>query len=207
MNRWVCLRCYESNDDSAAVCAKCGLLRGSMPPAEAQPASPITPARSGRLGGLLRRFGWVVVVAVFAIGAAIFAAQRNDRGEITQGGTLAINELRIGDCFNPKDLDAEEANEVDVRRCDEGHQFEMMFIGEMQDGDYPIESQFEDFVGSACLPAFDEYVGLAYEASRLEVYWYFPLEDSWSQGDRLIQCAVFDPLDSQIVSSLRGVAY
>ena len=73
MNRWVCLRCYESNDDSAPACVKCGLLRGSMPPAEApgQAAawSPIASPRGSMLGGLLRRFAWVGVVAVFAIGA------------------------------------------------------------------------------------------------------------------------------------------
>jgi len=211
MNRWVCLRCYESNDDSAPTCVKCGLLRGSTPPAEApgqaQAWSPVVPPKPGVLGGLLRRFAWVGVVAAFAIGAAIFNAQRDDSGQITKGGTLAINELRVGDCFDPKDLDVEEANEVDVRRCDENHQFEMMFTGPMQDGGYPTEAQFEDFVGASCLPAFDEYVGVAYEASRLEVYWYFPVEGAWGDGDRLIQCAVYDPLDSQIVGSLRGAAY
>jgi hypothetical protein len=211
MNRWVCLRCYESNEDSAPICVKCGLLRGSMPPAEApeqaQAWSPISPPKPGMLGGLLRRFAWVGVVAAFAIGAAIFNAQRDDTGQITKGGTLAINELRVGDCFDPKDLDAEEANEVNVKRCDENHHFELMFAGAMEDGAYPTETQFEDFVGAACLPAFDAYVGLAYEESRLEVYWYFPVEDAWGSGDHLIQCAVYDPLDSTIVGSLRGAAY
>ena len=207
MNRWVCLRCYTSNEDSAAACVKCGLLRGSMAPAEPPAASPIVPARSGVLGGLLRRFAWVPVIAVFAIGGFIFAAQRDESGQITQGGSLAIADLKVGDCFDQKDPDAEQADEVDARRCDQSHQFEMVSIGSMRDGAYPTEIEFENFVGEVCLPAFDEYVGLAYEDSRLEVYWYYPLEDGWNEGDHLIQCAIYDPLESDIVGSLRGAAY
>jgi hypothetical protein len=207
MNRWVCLRCYTSNEDSAAACVKCGLIRGSMAPAEPSAASPIAPARSGVLGGLLRRFAWVPVVAVLAIGGVIFAAQRDDSGQITQGGSLAIADLQVGDCFNQKDPDAEQADEVDAKRCDESHQFEMVSIGSMRDGAYPNDTEFENFVGEVCLPAFDEYVGLAYEDSRLEVYWYYPLEDGWNDGDHLIQCAIYDPLESDIVASLRGAAY
>jgi hypothetical protein len=180
-----------------------------MAPAEPQEAaaSPIAPARSGGWGkvlGLLRRFGWLIVVAAFVIGGAIFAAQRDDSGEITQGGTLAITDLRVGDCFDHRDIDAEE---VDARRCDESHQFEMMFMGTMRDGEYPIEGEFESYVETVCLPAFGDYVGLDYQSSRLDVYWYFPLEEGWNQGDHVMQCAIYDPLDSQLVGSLRGAAY
>ena len=206
MNRWVCLRCYTSNDDSAAACAKCGLARGSMAPAEPQADAAVEPAKSFSLGGVLRRFWWVGVVAAFGIGGAIFATQRDESGQITRGGALAISELRVGDCFDPQDLEAEQADEVNTRRCDETHQFEMLFIGNMAEGEYPSEAAFEEFVGGVCLPAFDEYVGLVYEESRLDIYWYFPLESGWDDGDRLVQCAVYDPLNSQLVGSLRGAA-
>jgi hypothetical protein len=49
-------------------------------------------------------------------------------------------------------------------------------------------------------------MGLTYEESRLDVFWYFPLEDGWSAGDCLVQCAVYDPLNSQLVGSLRSAA-
>ncbi|HLF09079.1 MAG TPA: septum formation family protein [Dehalococcoidia bacterium] len=203
MNRWVCLRCYTSNEDSAAACAKCGLLRGSMAPAETASASPIAPPRSSPWGGLLRRFGWVAVVGVFAIGGAIFAAQRDDSGAITQGGSLPISDLRVGDCFDPQDIDAQEADEVNAKRCDEGHQFEMISIGNMPDGGYPSDADFEGYVADVCLPAFDDYIGLPYESSRLDIYWYVPVEEGWNQGDHEVQCAVYDPLDSQLIGSLR----
>lgn len=203
MNRWVCLRCYTANDDSAAVCTKCGLLRGSMPPAGTVEASPIAPSEPSLLGGLVRRFWWVGVVAAFAVGGAIFAAQRDSSGEITRGGSLAISDLQVGDCFDPQDIDAEEADEVTAKRCDETHQFEMMLTGNMRDGGYPSESEFDDFVATVCLPAFADYIGRSYEDSRLDVYWYVPLEEGWDQGDHLVQCAVYDPFDSELVGSLR----
>ena len=185
----------------------CGLLRGSMAPAEPQAAaSPIAPAGPSIWGGLLRRFGWLIVAGIFVMGSVVFATQRNDAGEITSGGSLAISELQVGDCFDPKNADAEEAEEVDTRRCDEPHQFEMVAIGTMPEGAYPAEVEFENFVGAVCLPAFDEYVGLAYEESRLEVAWYFPIEDGWNDGDRTIQCAITDPLENQLTESLRGAA-
>jgi hypothetical protein len=189
---------------------KCGLLRGSEAPAESaesQAWSPIAPPKPGVLGGLLRRFGWIGVVAAFGIGAALVQAGRDDSGVITKGGSLAISELKVGDCFNQQDPDAEEANEVDAKPCDDGHEFELIFVGAMPDGAYPIQTDFENYVGGACLPAFDEYVGMAYEQSRLEVYWYFPVEAGWDQGDHTIQCAIYDPDDSEIVGSLRGAAY
>jgi len=180
-----------------------------MAPAESSPAlspSPVAAPRANLLVGILRRFGWLIVVAVIGIGGAIFAAHRDSSGNITQGGSLQISSLQVGDCFNPKDIHATQAEEVDAKRCDETHQFEMMAIAAMPAGRYPTEADFESFVQATCVPAFADYVGIAYDASKLDVYWYFPLQDGWDAGDRTIQCAVYDPLDSSLVGSLRGAA-
>jgi hypothetical protein len=146
----------------------------------------------------------VILVVGVGVGGAIFAAHRDSTGKITQGGSLAISHLAIGDCFDRKDPNADQAEEVNARRCDEKHQFELMAIATMPEGDYPTKSQMEDFMASRCLPAFAAYVGRAYEASHLDIYWFAPVEEGWGNGDRLIQCAVYDPLSSQITGSLRG---
>lgn len=202
-NRWVCLRCFSANDDSNGTCATCGLARGATPEAQGWAAQPPARSRSG-WGSIVRRFGWLAVVGVLAAGGAIFAAQRNDAGEITKGGNLAIEDVRIGDCFNLKDVHAEETSEVDAKRCGEAHQFEMVFAGEMRSGEYPTEAEISDFVASACGPAFDDYVGMAYADSHLEVFYWFPVTEGWNRGDRGVQCAVYDPLDNALLGSLRG---
>ena len=80
--RWVCRRCFHSNDGTVGACANCGLARGSEVPAgEAGvvPAAP-APATSGGSGwsGLLR-FAWIPIVIV-VVGAGILFAARRDEG-------------------------------------------------------------------------------------------------------------------------------
>ncbi|HYM52990.1 MAG TPA: septum formation family protein [Candidatus Dormibacteraeota bacterium] len=209
MGRWVCLRCYESNDAAVVSCSKCGLARGATPdPSEpaTTDAVPAAPAARGPgwLGGVVRRFGWVIVVAVVAIAGFAFSAGRDDSGAISRGGNLAITDLRAGDCFNLRDREAEEIGEVDAKRCNEPHQFEMMFVGDMPAGAFPSDEALTDFTVANCLPAFEAYVGLAYETSRYDLYQFAPTLDGWNSGDHALQCALFDPLNDELSGSLRA---
>jgi hypothetical protein len=100
MGRWVCLRCYESNDAALVSCAKCGLARGTTPAAP-EPGAPDAGAPFGFpaaqptqqpsvLGGLLRRFAWVPIVIVVALVGFWFSAGRDDTGAITRSGNMPI---------------------------------------------------------------------------------------------------------------------
>jgi hypothetical protein len=220
MGRWVCLRCFESNDAALMACAKCGLARGAPPqPASAgyaprtdpgaaaampQPTQPTEPGNA--LLGLLRRFGWIAVVALFAIIGWWFSAGRGESGELTRSGNLSVTDLRVGDCFSLKDPGAETIGEVDAKVCSEPHEFEMMFVGNLPHAELPGEGAMRDWVGANCLPAFDAYVGLAFEDSALDIFQFVPTEDSWDQGDHSIQCAIYDPQESQLTGSLRNAA-
>jgi Septum formation len=201
MDRWTCLRCFTANDDSVMECTNCGLLRGATPPAGTEQPPP-TGARAGAARGIVRRVLPFAIFGAIAFGGYLFAAQRGDNGEITQGGSLPIADVREGDCFDLPESESEETNDVDARLCDEAHQFEMMFVGDMPAGDYPVESAFETFVADACLPAFETYVGLAYEDSALDIFWFYPTADTWDSGDQSVQCAVYDPLESELTSSV-----
>ena len=209
MGRWVCLRCYESNDAALVSCAKCGLARGATPdPNDSATAAAIpttAPARvPGRMGSLLRRFAWLPVVAVVAVAGYAFSAGRDDTGAISRGGNLAITDLRVGDCFNLRDKQADEVDEVDAKPCNETHQFEMMFVGDMPDGAFPSDEALTDFTVANCLPAFNAYVGLAYEDSRYDLTQFTPTVNGWSDGDHALQCALYDPADDELKTSLRG---
>jgi hypothetical protein len=59
---------------------------------------------------------------------------------------------------------------------------------------------------TGCLPEFDRFVGLAYDASTLDYYAYRPSEESWAGGDRVISCVIWDPA-GQVAGSLQGAAY
>jgi hypothetical protein len=150
--------------------------------------------------------GLVFLVLVFGggISSLLFGAGRGDSGEIAKPGDLTAVDLRVGDCFDVKDPAADLVDNVIARPCTQEHQYEMFYTGSMPEGDYPPHSVFEVFMNSNCLPAYLGYVGNDYETSTLNVYWLSPSADGWSQGDRSIQCAVYDPDADRLTGTLKG---
>jgi hypothetical protein len=210
VSRWVCMRCFEANDDAVAACQACGLPRGATPPPGEEPAGEASPAdaRGGARGlvPLLLRFWWVGLLVVIPVVGFLFNAQRGSEGQITRSGSMAVTELRIGDCFDLQDESADEVQDVNAQPCSQPHEFEMIHIGEMPGADYPTDELLGAWLADNCLPAFDAYVGLAYEQSRYDIAWFQPTEQGWSQGDRSVQCAVADPGNARLTQSLRGSA-
>ena len=164
------------------------------------PAAPVPLWRRIPIGG--------IIVAVLVIGGGIsswyFGAGRNDAGEIAKPGDLTANNLRVGDCYDLKEPEADEIEDVTAKPCTEPHQYELYFTGAVPDGDYPAESVFEAYVVANCDPAFTGYVGRAYQDSLLDIYWLYPTDGSWRQGDRTVQCAVYDPKIPRLTASLKG---
>ena len=159
-----------------------------------------SPAPSAAQGGvpLWRRippglviFG--VILLVGAIGGLVFNASRSDTGEIIRSGNLTAKDLRAGDCFDLKDPEAEEVDEVTALPCTDEHEYEMFFVGNLADGAFPAEDTVTTFLTANCLPAFTTFVGMAYEDSELDIFWLSPTEESWRLGDHSIQCAVYHP--------------
>ena len=153
--------------------------------------------------------GWIIVgLLVFGGGLAglLFNASRSSSGEITRSGDLTANDLRVGDCFDLKEPDAEEISDVTAHPCTEAHEYEVFFIGTLAEGAYPGEDGLTAFVVDNCGPAFDSYVGTAYTDSQLDFSWLYPSSDSWSDGDRSVQCAVYDPRSSRLTNSLKSTA-
>jgi len=203
--RWVCRRCFNSNDGDVGTCTQCGLTRGSEVPAgeAAVPAAAAAPSGASRWSWLLR-FWWIGLVMVIAVGGAIFAARRDDAGQIVGGGDLEATELRAGDCFDLRDPNEEEIEDVQAKPCTEVHEFEMYYVGLLPDGEYPDEATFVGFLEEDCLPAFDEFVGISYEESQLDIYWLTPTAEAWDAGGRQLQCAVFHPTNDELTDSMQG---
>ena len=57
----------------------------------------------------------------------------------------------------------------------------------------------------ACVARFEDFVGLDYPSSRLDVMTLYPSADSWQRhDDREIVCAVYDMEAKKLVGSVRG---
>ena len=147
---------------------------------------------------------FVALIIGGGISGWYFAAGRSASGEISKAGDLMARDLRVGDCFDLKEPEAEELEDVTARPCAQEHQYELFFTGSLPEGAYPPESVFEDYFDDNCGPAFATYVGKAYELSELDAFWLIPTAEAWVAGDRSVQCSVHDPVVDRLTTTLRG---
>lgn len=145
-----------------------------------------------------------VLVVGGAVAGFITNANRSSTGDITRGGDLTSNDLRVGDCWDMKDRSADTIDNVTAKPCGEAHEYEVFYIASMAEGAYPGEEAFSTYVDATCLPAFQAYVGSAYDDSKLDISWLYPGSDGWAGGDRTVECSVYDPNDNQLTASLRS---
>jgi hypothetical protein len=206
--RWVCKRCYADNDEPASACVRCGLLRGAEA-TEADRADWATaagvplPATAAPAWRRYLRFWWIPVLAVVVGVGYLTAAKRDGAGAISDSGTLQIEEVRVGDCFDIED--AEEISEVAAGPCTDPHGYEMFHLATWSGPDgYPTEDAMLDFIFQACVPVFEDYVGMSYETSVIDFVPFTPTEGGWNDGDRVVQCALYDPGNEQLTTSLRN---
>ena len=76
-------------------------------------------------------------VLVVAVAGLYFNASRSATGEIDKSGDLSVVDLRVGDCFDDKDLFADQIGDVKAVPCTTEHEFEVFYVGAMGDGSYP----------------------------------------------------------------------
>lgn len=70
--------------------------------------------------------------------------------------------------------------------------------------DFPGEAAVDGYATDECLRRFEEYVGVAYEASALDVVFVAPGEDGWEDGDRRVACVVYHTDFAPLTGSVRG---
>lgn len=206
--RWVCKRCFADNDGLAGQCARCGLARGSEATDEdrrAWAAAAGLPAPATERPGWQRwlRYWWIPVVAVVLVIGYLTTARRGDDGAVTGGGTLGVDSLRVGDCFN-SGVETE-ISDVDAVPCDEPHAYEAYAVADYEATAYPAsDAAFEEAFFEVCIPPFESYVGIPLADSELWVAAIMPTEESWNAGDRGFICYLYEEGSSMLRGSLRG---
>jgi hypothetical protein len=113
----------------------------------------------------------------------------------SSGDSESVFDLRPGDCFDDPVEDgdfAEEAETLPMVDCDDPHDNEAYALYDMEGGAFPAQAAIDDEAISKCVPLFEDYVGSSYETSRLDIWWIFPTEEGWSEGDREVACVLYD---------------
>ena len=211
--QWTCARCSTENPDSTLACSSCRMIRGAVvvPGWSESPAVPVASEwaiHANKPAPLLARIPLAIVMGILILvagGVAVYyGADRSPTGEIIGAGTLVVNELQVGDCFDLTILPNGEIRDVIARPCADEHEYELFWTGSMPEGDYPSESAFDSFFQEHCFGPFADYVGVGYAETRLDIYWIAPNENAWTLGDRFFQCSVFDPSNPRMTNSLKG---
>lgn len=129
------------------------------------------------------------------------SASTSDGGE-----TINVLDLDLGDCLPYLDGEGD-VYELPLVPCDQPHDSEVYFVFSMpDDADYPGDDALTDEAISRCQTAFEEFVGMSYDESELDYWWFTPTKATWNySGDRTTQCLVYS-YDGDVTGTLEGAA-
>jgi uncharacterized protein DUF4190/putative regulator of septum formation len=148
-------------------------------------------------GAGMARAGWILGLAGLVIGVVFVII-----AVVTDDDDTNVDELRVGHCLQMDDL-GDVVRDVPTVDCAERHDGEVYASGDLQGASHPGLTRVLELVNSACYEAFEPYVGATYEDSDLEIFYLYPLEQTW-RIDRGYLCIAY-PLDgSTLVGSVEG---
>ena len=161
------------------------------------------------MGVRLRRrlcFGAGYALAAFVL-AACGGAERDDSGEIVEGGDIDVFSFEVGDCFDDPPGTSTGVAEVPAVPCSESHDNEVFALGDHpadDDAPYPGDAAMQSFAEEFCLGEFEGYVGISYDESRFAAAPFFPSQDTWEQqDDREFVCFLYDLESQKLTGSMK----
>lgn len=122
---------------------------------------------------------------------------------VTDGITVDASGLTVGMCLNEEAATGAVgiAQKVD---CAKPHFGEVMSEGKITlPGDTFDEAKVAELGNEYCIKSFETFDGLRYDKSSLQMFPLVPTEKSWSAGDRIITCIVYDQTQL-ITGTLKG---
>lgn len=177
------------------------------------------------------RFGLVVVALLFAtactsatgdddaddVKPAIIQVTPQSTGQdqptpVPEGRVENQYDLEVSWCFNQYDFLVESTEEtqeittvVDCRRPHEGEVYATYFHPAGAERPYPGNREIERWANVNCYDGFEEFTGVAFELSELQIGTIRPTEETWTgEGThREVTCYVYAP-DAQLTGPMQG---
>ncbi|MER5351131.1 DUF4190 domain-containing protein [Kitasatospora sp. NPDC002551] len=156
----------------------------------------VTGLVTGVLGAIVSLFG---VIGLLAVGV-----EAEEYGDTPRGpkGSVQIEELRAGDCFNEPPLSSGQSGEsasiywVLVVSCSAPHNGEVAGSGNLAGrgpAAYPSTSEIDEMAERICGPVRDDYALDSWLVpDGMEEGYYYPSRVSWASGDREVTCTFQD---------------
>ncbi len=99
---------------------------------------------------------------------------------------------------------------MDAVPCSEPHESEVYAVLDVDMGEaWPGQDAITTESENQCVQQFEGFVGLTYDQSVLNLFYFSPTEESWTeQSDREVVCIVLDPTapDRRTTGTLQGAA-
>lgn len=138
-------------------------------------------------------------------------ANRDESGALVEEGSLKALTIRLGDCFdNAGAFENDEAGDVSSLPgvpCADPHDNEVYAVFDVEYANFPGDEQIAEDAFGACHDRFEEFVGLEYESSTLEIAALYPSIESWAMhNDREVVCAVYDMNGSKLTGTMQGAS-
>lgn len=162
-------------------------------------AKQIKQAAGGLTGKGLARAGWILGILGLIGGIALWVV-----AALNVAGTTPASSLEVGQCVDlPKGDDTEVAR-LDTPNCDEPHDAEVFFVGDLGNGDdpYPGIDEIDRVMAEECMPEFLAYVGTTYGEGELDVFRLYPTEANW-EADQGYVCLAFLRSEDKLTESIK----
>jgi hypothetical protein len=132
-------------------------------------------------------------------------SERNEEGEIEEGGDVGVFALKVGDCFGDAST-VGSVSDVAATPCSEPHVNEVYHQFDLPEGAAdPNTAATNPEVEETCLAEFEKYVGVAYESSTTyEITFLYPDPTAWETGERGVDCIVTSASGEPTTGSAKG---
>jgi len=118
---------------------------------------------------------------------------RDEDGALQEAGEVRADRVREGDCFLEPEGQPTQFATFDAVPCTEAHDYEVYELAEVPGERYPGEEVVAEAARTACLDAYEPFVGAPFEGSAYSVLPITPTRETWEEdGDREIICALFE---------------
>ena len=159
----------------------------------------------------MKKFLAYAAVGLGVVGYNVMTeADRDASGAIVSGGSVDAFTMQLGDCFdNTRSLASDEAGQVSSLPgvpCSEPHDNEVYAIFDVSYDSFPGDEPMAELAFEQCLSRFQDFVGLEYESSVLDITALYPSQASWAQNDREVVCAIYDMNGQKLTGSAKNTA-
>jgi hypothetical protein len=153
-------------------------------------------------------FAGIALAALTLSGCSAITSLLGDETVVEgEGDAQDIFTIEVGDCINDSAA-GESVTTVPTVDCAELHDSEAYKSIILDDKEFPGADVIQTAADDGCSAAFEDFIGLSYDESIVNLNYYYPTAQTWLTGDREILCLARDTdgngTEIQTTGSLAG---